>query len=256
MATNAELVSDLSTALSRGQIFAAFQPQINLADGSIGAAEVLCRWRHPRHGLVPPDQFIPLAEETGAIAAIGRSMLDQGLRALASWRRRGLPIDVSVNVSPLQLSTADLVEHLAERIEAHPLPAGSLTVEVTESRPLRNFADTVSRLRTLRDLGIGVALDDFGAGHASPKHLEELPITEVKLDRTLIQSESESTSRELADRLRGARARNLRVVAEGVETLSHLRRAKELLCDRAQGFLFGRPMDISSFDALLAESPA
>jgi EAL domain-containing protein (putative c-di-GMP-specific phosphodiesterase class I) len=256
VATNAELVSDLSTALSRGQIFAAFQPQIDLADGSIAAAEVLCRWQHPTHGLVPPDRFIPLAEETGAIGAIGRAMLDHGIRALEVWRGRGLPIEISVNVSPVQLSTGDLVGHLAERIEEHPLPTGSLTVEVTETLPLSDLADAVSRLRSLRDLGIGVALDDFGSGHASPRHLEQLPITEVKLDRTLIQSTSESTWRDLAERLRGARARNLRVVAEGVETLSHLKRAKELLCDRAQGFLLGRPMDYSALDALLVGTPA
>ncbi|MGA7147349.1 MAG: EAL domain-containing protein, partial [Microbacterium sp.] len=135
-------------ALSRGQIFAAFQPQIDLVDGTIAGAEVLCRWRHPEHGLVPPDRFIPIAEETGAIAAIGRSMLDHGLRALVAWRRRGVPIEVAVNVSALQLSTGDFVEHLAERIGEHSLPAGSLTVEVTETRPLRNFAAAVGRLRS------------------------------------------------------------------------------------------------------------
>lgn len=250
--TNAELVSDLGEASARGELFAVFQPQFDLANGSIVAAEALCRWRHPKHGIVPPDTFIPLAEATGAIGAIGRFMLDQGLRAVVAWRRLGLPIGVSVNVSPVQLSTEDLVDHLGERIEAHSLPAGALTVELTESRPLDDFADIADRLRRVRALGIGVALDDFGAGHASPEHLEQLPVTEVKLDKSIVQSGTDATWRELAERLRGARARDLTVVAEGIETPSHLRRARDLLCDRAQGFLLGRPLERASFDALLA----
>ena len=249
---NDVLAADLGTAIAREEIFAVFQPQVDLADGSIVAAEVLCRWRHPTHGLVPPDEFIPVAEELGAISAIGRFMLDQGLRAVEAWRNRGRSIEVSVNVSPVQLATDDFISHVGDEMARRGLPPGALNVELTETRPLGNLSDVVESLEHLRALGLGVALDDFGAGHASTAHLELLPITEVKIDRSLIQSDSDATRDELAGSLRLARGRHLRVVAEGIESPSHLRRAKALLCDRAQGFLLGRPMTRESFDALLA----
>ncbi|WP_127474194.1 EAL domain-containing protein [Microbacterium sulfonylureivorans] len=247
-----ELASDLMGALHREELFAAFQPQIDLASGAIVAAEVLCRWLHPRHGLVDPDVFIPLSEEIGAIDAIGRFVLDEGLDAAETWQARGLPVEVAVNVSPVQLVTDEFVEHLTARLAQRAVAPGSLTLEITESRPLGDLDGIGEQLERLRRRGVGIALDDFGTGHASPAALERLPVTEVKLDRSLIHAVASEPPAHLVSALQTARHRDLRVVAEGIETQEHLDRARELGCDRAQGYLLGRPMPFGELDALMA----
>lgn len=247
-----ELASDLMVALARDELFATFQPQVDLITGSIVAAEVLCRWLHPLHGLVDPDVFIPLSEEIGAIGAIGRFVLEQGLDAVETWRSNGTPIGVSVNVSPVQLETDGFVDHLAARLDERAIAPASLTLEITESRPLGELVGIGDRLDTLRRQGVGIALDDFGSGHASAADLERLPVTEVKLDRSLIHSLAPEPPAYLAAALETARQRDLRIVAEGIETAAHLEHAKRLGCDRAQGYLLGRPMSRGSLDALMA----
>ena len=250
--TDMHLASDLATARPGEDLLAVFQPQIDLASGSIVAAEVLCRWRHPRIGFVPPDVFIPLSEETGAIELIGELMLDEALDLISTWRRQNVPIQAAVNVSPLQLTTHAFVDGLQERLELLGTPPHALTVEITESQPIDELGIVIGELERLRSLGIEVALDDFGTGHASTSQLERLPISEVKLDKSLIQSHSPAAVRGLSAAVKLARERGLRVVAEGIETGSHLRRAMELGCDRVQGYLLGRPLRRASFDALLA----
>ena len=253
MTIDTELASDLLSAQAGGELFAVFQPQLDLGTRSIVAAEVLCRWRHPHRGLVPPDEFIRVAEETGTIRTLGRVMLDHGLDLISRWQRRDVPIEASVNVSPVQLTDGEFVDHVQERIEHHAIAPGSLIVEITESQPLGDAVVVVRELARLRAAGIGVALDDFGTGHASTTQLEQLPVSEVKLDRVLIQSLSSEVDDVLMDTMRLARARDLRVVAEGVETEAQLERAVALGCDRVQGFLVSRPLGRTAFDALVAQ---
>ena len=166
-------------------------------------------------------------------------MLDEGLDLIDAWHRKGVPIEASVNVSPLQLTTAEFVDQLREQLESRGLPAHALTLEITESQPFDDLGVVVHELERLRSTGVGVALDGFGAGHASTTQLEDLPISEVKLDRSLIQSVSAEVHHGLRETMRLARGRSLRVVAEGIETKSQLRRAIALGCDRIQGISLG-----------------
>lgn len=246
------MARDLDAAFSGGELYAVYQPQIALETGAVVAAEALCRWRHPTRGLVPPDQFIPLAEESGLIQLIGQFMLDQSLSALRSWHDMGRPIGLSVNVSPVQLRGDAFVDYLSTQVRRNETPADALTIEITESRPVLELTDIVERLETVRRLGVGVALDDYGSGHASAVPLERLPVTELKIDKSLIQNGDAAADVALAKTIDRARQRGLRVVAEGVETTAQLTLATSLGCERAQGYLLGMPMERSEFDAMLA----
>ncbi len=248
----AELAADLRVAVPGNQLFPVFQPQIDLRTGGIVAVEGLCRWRHPRLGLVPAQEFIDLAERSGVIHDIGDFMLDVCFAAAEAWFAEGLQVSVSVNTSPVQLASEVFADALVERLRSTSLPARTMTVEITESLPVSDMGVMVLRLTELRQLGLGVALDDFGTGHASPDQFAGLPVTELKLDRTLIQDDREYPAEDLADVVANAHARGIRVVAEGVETPRHLRRAETIGCDRAQGYLLGRPMMRDAIDQLLA----
>lgn len=250
MTFDRELASDLDAAVISHELFAVFQPQIDLESGEIVAVEALCRWRHPVRGIVPPDVFIPLSEATGAIHAIGSLMLDAGLELMARWSQRRPAVTVSVNVSPLQLDEIAFFTAVRERLAQRQLRPERLTIEITEARPIAEGEAVADRLQDLRMLGVGVALDDFGTGHASTAQLERLPVSEVKIDRSLIQSSA--TNRNLTGMIERARDRGLCVVAEGVETEAHLGTAKRLHCHRAQGYLIGMPMREAQIQELVA----
>jgi len=247
-----DLAADLSGAVGRHEIFALFQPQMALDTGGLVAVEGLCRWLHPDLGLIPPDLFIPLAERTGVIHELGSFMVDECLGAADFWHEGGQSVEVSVNVSPVQLADASFAKRLADRLRDRSLPQNALTVEITESLPVTDLTIIVPRLVELRSLGLGVALDDFGTGHASIDQLDRLPVTELKLDRSLIQGDQAGAPEVLAGIMALAHARGLRVVAEGVETAAQLTLARSLGCDRAQGFLLGMPMARSDVDRLIA----
>lgn len=232
-----DLATALIGAVARGEIFAVFQPQADVESGAIVGTEALCRWRHPQLGLVPPDEFIPVAEDTGLIDGIGRFMAEQCCVVLTEFA-----LDASVNVSPYQLETPDFTEWLAECLASHTSRGGSLTLEITESRPIMDVAPVLRRLAPLRSLGVGIALDDFGSGHSSLTQLKRLHGTEVKLDRSLVADESADAFARMAQVVELAHSSGIRVVAEGIETEADLERVRILRCDRAQGYLIGRPM--------------
>ncbi|MET0296332.1 MAG: EAL domain-containing protein [Microbacterium sp.] len=242
---------DLSRALERSELFPVFQPQFSAETGLIVAAEALCRWRHAEDGLIPADEFIPLAEETGAIHAIGLFMLDQCFDALDAWRSDGRTLEVSVNVSPLQLLTDDFVDQLADRFAERDLPALAVTIEITETRPVPGSDEIARRLQRLRSLGVGVALDDYGTGHSSRGQLEKLPLSEVKLDRSLVQTPPDDVA-PLVDMVAWAHEHGIRVVAEGIETTENLDFARSLASDRMQGYLLGLPVARSAIDGTMA----
>lgn len=246
----AELATDLTGALDRGEIEAWFQPQLDLHGGGIVGAEALCRWHHPQLGILSPDTFIPLAEELGHIHGIGQFMAEQCWEAIDHWRQLGHQLDLSVNVSPLQLQDSSFTDWLRGRVSFSG--AGRLTIEITESLPLEDVPALVPRLDELRSMGFGIAIDDFGVGQASLTQLRRLHGTELKIDRTLIVDASAETTERLIRVVDYARSTGIRVVAEGVETYDQLARVRELGCDRAQGYLIARPMPRSEVDALLA----
>lgn len=242
---------DLFGAVARHEIEAYFQPQIDVATGQITSVEALARWRHPTRGFVPPDEFIPIAERTGMIHEIGAFMLEEGCRHAARWRRDGLAIHVSVNVSAVQLATPDVYDRLHALLGEYDLPEGTLTIEITESQVISDLAGVATRLERLRAIGLGVSLDDFGTGHSSLAQLTDLPITELKIDKSLIQQNT-SNGALIAVAVALLQERGVSVVAEGVETPEHLDLVQRIQCDRAQGYLFGHPLPVSELDPVLA----
>jgi EAL domain-containing protein (putative c-di-GMP-specific phosphodiesterase class I) len=253
--TRMSVASDLRGAVDRAEIVAFFQPQVDVGTGRITAVEALARWQHPVRGLVSPLVFIPAAEDTGAIHEIGAYMLGEGCRHAARWRDEGFDIDVSVNVSAVQLAKPGVFEQLHDLLKTFALPEGTLTIEITESQLIADLSAVAARLAQVKSFGLGISLDDFGTGHSSLNQLQELPITELKLDRSLIQ---ELTIGGALIKVAVAllQERGVRVVAEGVETEEQLERVRDLQCDRAQGYLFGRPMPVDQVNALLARELA
>ena len=246
------LVDDLVRAVARGEIVAYFQPQIELSSGRVVAGEALARWQHPVHGLLEPDLFIPAAQEHGMIDELGLAMVDDAWDHAASWIERGLPVQVSVNASATQLESRGLTDHIERIFDRYDLPAQTLTIEITESKAFVDVADVAQRLVGLRERGLGISIDDFGIGHSTQERLEQIPATELKIDISLVQDESDEAYAEMIRIVELAHARGLRVVAEGVEEESQRRRVEILKCQRAQGYLLGRPMPAAEFGELLA----
>ncbi|WP_350349047.1 EAL domain-containing protein [Agromyces sp. G08B096] len=249
------LESALRGAVDRDEIFAVFQPQVDLATGRVVGAEALCRWKHPEWGLIPPDEFIPVAEDTGLIDEIGRYMAEQCCRALAEWSTPEDPIDLSVNVSPVQLETREFTEWLVQCLRRYTRQGGVLTLEITESRAVTDIAPVLRRLGPLRAIGVGIAVDDLGTGHASITQLRRLHGTEVKLDRTLVGDDSPEALKTMSRAVDVAHRSGIRVVAEGIETEEQLERVRRLGCDRGQGWLLGRPMSGEGMHRLVRSRP-
>ena len=248
---NAEdrLIADLSGAVDRGEIVAYYQPQIDLRTQAIVAVESLSRWLHPELGMQSPLVFIPIAEEFGQIDEIGEFMIGEACRCARDLAARGVRIEISVNVSALQLARTAFFEFLAAQIEECALARDSLTLEITESRFIANRPQVAERLSQLRDEGVGISIDDFGVGHSSVEQVLALPATELKIDRTVVQDAHSGDL--LATIVLLAKDRGLRTVAEGVETQEQLERVRDLGCDRAQGYLIGKPMPLSELEELV-----
>ena len=247
MAVRSEISRALTHALERSEITAWFQPQIDLVSNRVVAVEALCRWNHAEWGLVGPNEFIPVAEEDGMIAEIGRFMATQAIAVMAKWG-----IDVSVNVSPAQLQDSAFATWLGQLVERISRPARRLTLEITEGRQIGNVSAVVARLDGLRALGLGIAIDDYGAGQASLTQLKRLHATELKIDRALVIDDSPSAERTMGAAIAVAHEAGIRVVAEGIETPQQLEKVKTMGCDRGQGYLFARPMPRAEMAALLA----
>jgi EAL domain-containing protein (putative c-di-GMP-specific phosphodiesterase class I) len=245
------LATDLEGAVARGEMLAHFQPQIDVNSGRIVAVEALARWQHPELGFVSPEVFIALAEDNDLIGGIGNFMIDEGSRCAAEWNSGHHRVDVAVNVSPRQLVTLDFLDHLQTDLTRYDLPAENIIIEITESLPVSDVPEVNTRLLELRAIGLGISVDDFGTGHTSIDQLHTLPLTEVKIDQSLVRGID--NSRELIEEVIAvAHDRHMRVVAEGVETEEHFGFVRELGCDRAQGYYFGRPMEESEITRLLA----
>lgn len=247
LADVAAMTRALRRALDRDELSARFQPQIDVRSGRIVAAEALCRWQHPTWGMIGPSEFIPIAEEDGSILAIGQFMVQQAISAMTEW-----DIDVSVNVSPLQLEDSRFTTWLDRMVRRVRRPRRRLTVEITEGRQLADVPALVARLDHLRELAVGIAIDDFGAGQASMTQARRLHATELKIDRSLVEDGSPETTRVVADAVDQAHGSHLRVVAEGVETPEQLDRVTRLGCDRAQGYLLSRPISRDDLTRLLS----
>jgi EAL domain-containing protein (putative c-di-GMP-specific phosphodiesterase class I) len=249
-ADEVRLAEQLRHAVGAGELTVHYQPQYDLTNGRIVALEALCRWNHPQQGLLLPAHFIDLAEQYGLISDVDHFMFEESGRRAGDWHRRGIHVGVAINVSPSELDAA-FAEALLQRLTELGLPYRALTVEVTESPEISYSSDELLALEMLIGGGVGVSIDDFGTGRASLELVERLPLTEVKIDRSLVQSPARAIDDAVRTCIEIVRKRDGIVVAEGVETRSHYERAMHWGCDRAQGFYFSGPLPVDEVEPLL-----
>jgi diguanylate cyclase (GGDEF)-like protein/PAS domain S-box-containing protein len=232
---------DLRNALANHEFAVHYQPVVSLSDGKVVSCEALLRWTHREWGLISPAEFIPLAEENGLIVQIGAWVLDTALAQVATWRADGHHINVSVNISPRQLSES-IATMVAAALERAAVPAEALCLEVTETAVLSDPLGAAARLAELRALGVSIAFDDFGTGYSSLRHLSQLPVDVIKLDRLFVNAlNGEGPRRDRAILIAvtaAARELGVSVIAEGVEDVEQLAELQRAGCTYAQGFLF------------------
>ena len=251
------LEARLHRALAGAEFVLHYQAQVDMRDGQLVGCEALVRWHSAAEGLVAPDRFIPLAEETGLIVPLGEWVLRQACEHGQSWRARGLAdLTVAVNLSGRQLRSPDLVERVTRVLQETGLPAGRLKLELTESMIMDQREQALERLRALKALGVRLSIDDFGTGYSSLAYLKRLPIDELKIDRDFVRDIPEDSSdMEIAATII-AMARNLRlnVIAEGVETPQQRDFLIRQGCVAGQGYLFGRPLPAETFEQAMRDS--
>lgn len=238
------LKADLQQAVKDGAIAVAYQPKLNLASGLIDSMEALARWKHPQDGWIDPEVFIPLAEETGLIAAIGNLVLDRACTDVAGWHRNGLGnMSVSVNLCSDQTYDEELYDRVAGVLQRSGLPAEYLELEVTESMLMEDLAHAEDYLNKLRSMGVHLTLDDYGTGYSSLNSLKRFPIDALKIDRSFMREINDGTASPVIEAIMAMTASlKMSVVAEGVETREQLNYLKRLGCDYVQGFLVSRPL--------------
>ncbi|TQN40897.1 diguanylate cyclase (GGDEF)-like protein [Blastococcus colisei] len=255
----AGLAQDLAVAADAGQLEVHYQPTVRLTDGRTTGFEALVRWNHPGGGLVPPGEFIPLAEETGAITGIARWVLREALRQGAVWlAETGTPLRMAVNLSPRQFQDGDVTADVVAALEESGFPAELLTLEVTEGVLVRDVDSVVAHLEALRTLGIRIAIDDFGTGFSGLSYLRHLPADIIKIDRSFVMDlpRGRSATTLITSIVELARTLGLDVVAEGVETEGQRQALADLHCAQAQGYLFARPAPAARAGASLPGRPA
>ncbi|MGT2425590.1 putative bifunctional diguanylate cyclase/phosphodiesterase [Amnibacterium kyonggiense] len=257
-----QLDTDLHGAVERGELVAHFQPIYETQSCALAAFEVLARWTHPTLGAVPPDAFIAIAEDNGLIHDIGTHMLRAArsfLEGAHEWRPA-----LYVNVSTEQLARAGFAEHVADVFSGDPSMLSRLTLEITETSLIVDRGRVTAELAALRGLGVGLAVDDFGSGYSSLLQLQELPVTELKIDRALVQHDGAVGHAVLQAVVQLASGLGLTVVAEGIEQIAQLQLMQRLGCDRVQGYLFSpavppdlaRAIPAAAFEAAAAGTPA
>jgi EAL domain-containing protein (putative c-di-GMP-specific phosphodiesterase class I) len=252
-----ELESELRQALERDELELHYQPLVELEDGEVVELEALARWRHSARGQISPGEFIPLAEETGLIVPLGRWVLNRACQQARLWREAGvrpMPI-ISVNLSGRQLEDPALVDEVAAALTENALEPGRLKLEITESVAIADTPVILNALRDLRKLGVQLAIDDFGTGNSALNYLKRFHVDTLKIDRSFVE-ELVANSRSAA-MVQGiiafAKSLGLSVTGEGVETLEQSQALRAFGCDRAQGFLFARPLPAEEVPRVLAQ---
>jgi diguanylate cyclase (GGDEF)-like protein len=248
-----ELEMDLREALERDEFFLVYQPTFDLRNMSPTGVEALIRWNSPERGLVQPNDFIPLLEETGLIVQIGKWVLGEACRQGAAWRRAGYPISMAVNISGRQLDVDDFISDVREALAESGLDPVALTIEITETTLMRNAEETARRLAAIKELGVRIAIDDFGTGYSSLAHLQRFPVDALKIDRSFItglthNDEGETLIRSLVQL---GKALSIETLAEGIEQPRELTLLREEQCDSGQGFLFAKPLDVAASEEFL-----
>jgi diguanylate cyclase (GGDEF)-like protein/PAS domain S-box-containing protein len=248
------LESGLHRAIERREFVLHYQPIVSLDSGQLISVEALIRWRHPQRGLVSPAQFVPIAEESGFITAIGRWVLDEACRQSQAWRAAGLPpVRVAINISTVELRGSGFVEGIGSILDEHGLIPEDLELELTETFLMQDSSSTAAVLQSLSDLGVWIALDDFGTGYSSLSHLKRFPIDTLKIDQSFVRDLAmDADDASIVSAVIGmGKGLNIRVVAEGVETREQLAFLRKQGCPEGQGYYFSRPMGAGEFSQLL-----
>jgi diguanylate cyclase (GGDEF)-like protein len=248
----------MRSGLARSEFYLLYQPQVDLRSGRVFAAEALVRWKHPTRGTVPPDDFIPLAEETGLIVTLGDWVLREACRQNKAWQDAGLaPITVCVNVSARQFHDKGWTNRVLRALEESGLEARYLELELTESLVMRDVEQVVTTMRELQAAGVQFAIDDFGTGYSSLSALKSLPVSRLKIDQSFVRNLAlDEDDRSIAAAVISLGQRlNMKVIAEGVETDAQLTFLRDSQCDEIQGYHFSRPINSDAIVDLMKFTP-
>jgi len=240
-----ELEKDLREALTRGEMHLVYQPQVDYRDHRVVGVEALLRWQHPQHGLVPPDLFIPLAEQNGSIISIGEWVLDQACRQLREWHDQGFTdLRMAINLSTVQLHHAELPRVVNNLLQVYRLPPRSLEMEVTETGLMEDIGTAAQHLLSLRRSGALIAIDDFGTGYSSLSYLKSLPLDKIKIDKSFVQDlmEDEDDATIVRAIIQLGKSLGMQVIAEGVETAEQEAYIIAQGCHEGQGYLYSKPL--------------
>jgi diguanylate cyclase (GGDEF)-like protein len=250
-----ELEMDLREALRGEQFFLAYQPTLDLTDMRPTGVEALIRWEHPERGVVQPDDFIPLLEETGLITEVGRWVLQEACKQGAAWRTAGYEIGMAVNVSGRQLDSDQLILDIETALDDSGLDPRALTIELTETTIMRDIEETARRLVQIKQLGVRIAIDDFGTGYSSLAHLQRFQVDALKIDRSFISGLTDNREGEtlIHTLVQLGKTLSIETLAEGIEQQQELSLLKNQDCDSGQGFLFARPLDVADTEAFLED---
>lgn len=251
-----ELEKDLRDALIRDQFYLVYQPQISYRDHRVVGVEALIRWQHPEHGLVPPDLFIPLAEQNGTIIAIGEWVLDQACKQLREWHDQGFDLRMAVNLSTVQLHHAELPRVVNNLLQMYRLPPRSLELEVTETGLMEDISTAAQHLLSLRRSGALIAIDDFGTGYSSLSYLKSLPLDKIKIDKSFVQDllDDDDDATIVRAIIQLGKSLGMQVIAEGVETAEQEAYIISEGCHEGQGYHYSKPLPARELSAYLKQA--
>jgi len=251
------LASELRHAIAAGELLLHYQPKVDMRRRQLTGVEALVRWQHPEKGFMPPDLFIPMAEETGLIHDFTQWLMETAIQQAAHWHGQGLAFSTAINLAARNLSEADLPERLSKALRHHSLPPDRLVLEITETDMMADPERAHDMLCRIHDIGIALSIDDFGTGYSSLAYLKDLPVDELKVDQSFVHAmkHEESSSMIVNTTIQLAHNLGLTVTAEGVEDEDTWQQLAAMDCDRVQGFFISRPMPVDEFERWLAESP-
>jgi diguanylate cyclase (GGDEF)-like protein len=256
-ATKIHLMSELRSAIQKNELILYYQPLVDFKTGATLRVEALIRWSHPKLGMMEPDQFIPLAEQTGNIGAVTQWVIENAIMHCVEWRAAGIPISVAVNLSASDLMNQALPDSISAALNKYNLDPSTLVLELSETSVMKDPIKAPQALTKLRSIGVRISIDDFGTGYSSLAQLKKLPVNEIKIDRSFVTDMQERSDESIIVRSTIELGHNmgLEVTAEGVEGQSTLDLLKQLGCDSAQGYLVSRPMPASELADWMANSP-